>query len=33
LDVPRDRAEPFDPRLIARYQGRFPEFDEKIVSM
>jgi putative transposase len=23
----------FDPKLIARYQRRFPGFDEKIVSM
>ena len=33
LDVPRDRAGTFDPQLIAKYQRRFPEFDEKIVSM
>ena len=33
LDVPRDRAGTFDPQLIARYQRRFPGFDEKIVSM
>ena len=33
LDIPRDRAGTFEPALIARYQRRFPEFDEKIVSM
>lgn len=32
LDVPRDRAGTFDPKLIAKYQRRFPDFDEKIVS-
>ncbi len=33
LAVPRDRQASFDPRLIAKYQRRFPGFDEKIVSM
>ncbi len=33
LDIPRDRAGTFDPKLIARYQRRFPDFDEKIISM
>ncbi len=33
LDIPRDRAGTFDPKLIARYQRRFPDFDDKIVSM
>jgi putative transposase len=33
LDIARDRAGTFDPKLIARYQRRFPDFDEKIVSM
>lgn len=28
LDVPRDRAGTFDPKLIAKYQRRFPDFDE-----
>jgi len=31
--VPRDRQSSFDPQLIARYQRRFPGFDDKIVSM
>ena len=31
--VPRDRARTFDPKLIAKYQRRFPDFDEKIISM
>jgi len=33
LDVPRDRQSSFDPQLLAKYQRRFPEFDDKIVSM
>jgi putative transposase len=33
LRIPRDREGSFDPKLIARYQRRFPGFDEKIVSM
>lgn len=33
LDIPRDRSGTFDPKLIARYQRRFPDFDTKIVSM
>ena len=33
IKVPRDREGSFDPKLIARYQRRFPGFDEKIVSM
>jgi len=33
LDTPRDRAATFDPKLIARYQRRFPDFDDKIISM
>ena len=33
LEVPRDRQGSFDPQLIAKYQRRFPGFDEKIVSM
>lgn len=26
LDVPRDRAGTFDPKLIAKYQRRFPDW-------
>ncbi len=33
LQVPRDRLSTFDPQLIAKYQRRFPGFDDKIVSM
>src|SRR4051795_5646508 len=33
LAVPRDRQASFDPHLIAKYQRRFPGFDDKIVSM
>ncbi|WP_205249940.1 transposase, partial [Escherichia coli] len=28
LDIPRDRAGTFDPQLIAKYQRRFPDFDD-----
>jgi putative transposase len=33
LQVPRDRLSTFDPQLIAKYQRRFPGFDDKLVSM
>ncbi|ESZ12141.1 transposase ISRM3 [Mesorhizobium sp. L48C026A00] len=33
LTIPRDRAGTFDPKLIAKYQRRFPDFDDKIISM
>jgi putative transposase len=33
LEIPRDRQASFDPQLIAKYQRRFPGFDEKVVSM
>ena len=33
LAVPRDRAGTFDPKLIAKYQRRFPDSDDKIISM
>jgi len=33
IEVPRDRTGSFDPQLIAKYQRRFPGFDDKIVSM
>lgn len=33
LSVPRDRQSSFDPQLIAKYQRRFPGFDDKIVLM
>lgn len=33
LDIPRDRSGTFDPKLIAKYQRRFPDFDGKIISM
>jgi putative transposase len=33
LEVPRDRQSTFDPQLIAKYQRRFPGFDDKVVSM
>ena len=33
LDIPKDRQGRFDPVLIAKYQRRFPGFDEKIIAM
>jgi putative transposase len=33
IRVPRGREGTFDPKLIQRYQRRFPGFDEKIISM
>ena len=33
LEIPRDRQATFDPQLIAKYQRRFPGFDDKIVSI
>jgi putative transposase len=33
LDIPRGRQGTFDPQLIAKYQRRFPGFDDKIVSL
>jgi len=33
LAIPRDRQASFDPQLLAKYQRRFPGFDDKIISM
>jgi putative transposase len=33
ITVPRDREASFDPQIIAKYQRRFPGFDEKIISI
>ena len=33
LVIPRDRRGSFEPQLIAKYQRRFPGFDDKIISM
>jgi putative transposase len=33
LSIPRDWQATFDPQLIARYQRRFPGFDDKIVAI
>ncbi len=33
LTIRCDRAGTFDPKLIAEYQRRFPDFDAKIISM
>lgn len=32
-NIPRDRQSSFDPQLLAKYQRRFPGFDDKIISM
>jgi putative transposase len=32
IDVPRDRTGSFDPQLIAKYQRRFPGFDESAAA-
>src|SRR6516164_1237957 len=33
LQVPRDRQASFEPQLIAKYRRRFPDFDDKVVSL
>src|SRR6478609_2187041 len=33
LDVPRDRAGPFEPRLIPKHARRFAGFDDKILAL
>ncbi len=33
LQIPRDRLSTFDPQLIAKYQRRFPGFDDQIVEL
>ncbi len=33
LDIPRDRDGSFDPKLIARYQCRFRDADDKVISI
>ena len=33
LSIPRDRQGRFEPQLIAKYQRRFPGFDEKIIAL
>jgi putative transposase len=33
LSIPRDRHGRFDPQLIAKYQRRFPGFDQKIIAL
>ena len=33
LSIPRDRHSRFEPQLIAKYQRRFPGFDEKIIAL
>jgi putative transposase len=33
ITVPRDREARFDPQIIAKYQRRFPGFDEKMISI
>ena len=33
LDVPRDRNADFDPQIIPKRKRRFPEFDDKVISL
>ena len=33
IAVPRDRAASFEPQLIAKYRRRFPDFDDKVISL
>lgn len=33
LSIPRDRPGRFEPALIAKYQRRFPGFDDKIIAL
>jgi putative transposase len=33
LQLPRDRQASFEPQLIAKYRRRFPDFDDKVVSL
>src|SRR4051794_2039841 len=33
LSIPRDRQSRFEPQLIAKYQRRFPGFDDKIIAL
>ena len=33
IQVPREWQDNFDPQLIAKYQRRFPGFDDMIISM
>ena len=33
LEVPRDRAGRFEPRLVEKYCRRLPGFDDKVLSM
>ena len=33
IQVPRDRAGTFEPRLVPKRQSRMPSFDEKVLSL
>lgn len=33
VEVPRDREATFEPRIVAKHQRRFEEFDEKIIAL
>ena len=33
LQIPRDRQASFEPQPIAKYRRRFPDFDDKVVSL
>lgn len=33
LEIPRDRAGSFEPQLIRKYQTRWPDFDDQVISL
>lgn len=33
IEIPRDRVNSFEPKLVPKFQRRFPGFDDKILSM
>jgi putative transposase len=33
IDVPRDRAGTFEPRLIGKHERRFTGFDDKVLAL
>jgi len=33
LDIPRDRADSFEPQMVDKHERRFTGFDDKIISM
>lgn len=33
IEVPRDRAGTFEPKIVGKHQTRFTGFDDKIISL